>query len=108
MNEIALQSNVSIEIFEKDLPVSEGTRSVCEILGLDPLYSANEGKVIVVCSRRDAERILTKMKKHPYGKQGCIIGQVTDSNAGKVLMTTCIGGKRIIDMLSGEQLPRIC
>jgi hydrogenase expression/formation protein HypE len=108
LNEIARQSNVSIEIDEQKIPVASSTRSVCEILGLDPLYIANEGKVVVICSEKDAEKILKTMRKHQYGKNSCIIGKVAQQPGGKVFMTTAIGGHRIIDMLAGEQLPRIC
>lgn len=108
LNEIARQSNVSIEIKERDLPVAGSTQSVCEILGLDPLYSANEGKVVVICAAADANRILEKMRTHPYGRESRIIGSVSRENPGKVFVKTMIGGKRIIDMLAGEQLPRIC
>jgi hydrogenase expression/formation protein HypE len=108
LNEIARQSKISIEIIEQDLPVARETKSLCEILGLDPLYIANEGKVIVICAKQDADKVLKKMRAHRYGKQSCIIGKVSQDHAGKVIMSTCIGGKRIIDMLTGEQLPRIC
>jgi hydrogenase expression/formation protein HypE len=108
LNEIARQSKVSIELDEQHLPLADGTRSVCEILGLDPLYIANEGKVIIICGPHDAKKVFKKMQSHPYGKQSSIIGKVSKVHAGKVFLTTCIGGQRIIDMLAGEQLPRIC
>ncbi len=108
LNEIALQSQAGIRIFEKDLPVAAGVQGVCEILGLDPIYVANEGKFVLFCRPRHAEIILSILHIHPYGKNARIIGQVIDQPKGKVVMETLIGGQRMIDMLAGEQLPRIC
>ena len=108
LNEIAIQSGVGIKIIEKDLPVTPEVQGVCEILGLDPLYVANEGKVLIFCAAKRVDAILHVLQTHPYGKNSCIIGQVVDQPKGKVFMETRIGGQRLIDMLAGEQLPRIC
>ena len=108
LNEIALQSQVGIRIFEEDLPVAAEVQGVCEILGLDPIYVANEGKFVLFCRPQQAEIILSILHIHPYGKNARIIGQVIDQPKGKVVMETLIGGQRLIDMLAGEQLPRIC
>ena len=108
LNEIALSSNVEIEIDEENIPVQEGVRAACEILGYDPLYLANEGKLVAFVSPEIAPEVLKKMRKNKYGKKSKIIGRVIKKSEGKVYLCTTIGGKRIVDMLSGEQLPRIC
>ena len=108
LNEIALSSNVEIEIDEENIPVQEGVRAACEILGYDPLYLANEGKLVAFVSPEIAPEVLKKMRKNKYGKESKIIGRVIKKSEGKVYLCTTIGGKRIVDMLSGEQLPRIC
>ncbi|NVM57309.1 MAG: hydrogenase expression/formation protein HypE [Desulfobacterales bacterium] len=108
LNEIALQSNVGIELIEDQIPLREGVVGACEILGLDPLYIANEGKLIAFVAPEDADKILNCMKAHPYGNEAAIIGRVASENRGRVFMRTGVGGTRILDMLSGEQLPRIC
>ncbi len=108
LNEIASQSNVGIRLIEKNLPISAPVRSVCEILGLDPLYIANEGKVLVFVSKSHVEDLLVLMSNHPYGENACVIGQVTAEPKAKVILETSIGGNRLIDMLTGEQFPRIC
>ncbi len=108
LNEIALQSNVGIELAEDQIPVREGVEGACELLGLDPLYLANEGKLIAFVDPAEAETVLDAMKKNPYGREATVIGRVAADNAGKVFMKTGIGGTRILDMLAGEQLPRIC
>ena len=108
LNEIAHQSEVGIELTEEKIPVREEVRSVCEFLGLDPLFVANEGKLIVIVPKEDAEAALKTMREAPYGENAAIIGTVTDENKGVVEMTTPFGGKRLIDWLDGEQLPRIC
>jgi hydrogenase expression/formation protein HypE len=108
LNEIARQSQVGIEIWEEALPLHAGVLAAAEILGLDPLYIANEGKLIALLPETQAEAVLTAMKETPYGREAALIGQVKDENPGKVVMQTFIGGKRLLDMLSGEQLPRIC
>jgi len=108
LNEIAEQSGVSIRIDEEKIPVREEVASACEMLGLDPLYVANEGKLIAAVAPEDAEKILEQMKKHRYGRDAAIIGEVKEENPGRVVMKTGLGTTRIIDMLVGEPLPRIC
>ena len=108
LNEIATQSGVGIRIFEADLPVSKPALAASEILGLDPLYLANEGKCLIIAPPEDAPFILSNMKQHRHGKKARIIGEVTSGNPGRVLLKTKVGGNRILAMLTGEQLPRIC
>jgi len=108
LNEIALSSNVEIEIDEENISVQEGVKAACEILGYDPLYLANEGKLVAFVSPEVAPEVLKKMRKNKFGKESKIIGRVTKKSEGKVYLRTTIGGKRIVDMLTGEQLPRIC
>ena len=108
LNEIADQSGIGIHLFEDALPISKPVSAVSEILGIDPLYVANEGKCLVFVAREDAEAVLSSMKEHPFGKNSAIIGEVTDQNVGKVLLKTKVGGTRILPVLTGEQLPRIC
>ncbi len=108
LNEFALTADIGIRINEASIPVREEVRSVCEILGLDPLYLANEGKLIVVVEKEKAETVLLAMKSHPTGKNACIIGEVMRTNLGIVCLKTTFGTERIVDMLVGEQLPRIC
>jgi hydrogenase expression/formation protein HypE len=108
LNEVASRSGVGIHLFEEDVPISPSVAAACEILGLDPLYVANEGKCLVIVSREEAKKVLRVMKKNIYGKRSRIIGEVTTENPRRVLMKTKIGGTRILSMLRGEQLPRIC
>lgn len=108
LNEIVRSSSVGIRIFEDSVPVNGAVMSACEILGIDPYYVANEGKCIVVVAPDDADKVLDTMKRHPHGKGSCIIGEVIDEEPGRVLVKTTIGGTRILSMLTGEQLPRIC
>jgi hydrogenase expression/formation protein HypE len=108
LKEIALQSDVSITLNEAALPLKGAVRGVCAVLGLDPLYVANEGKVLVFVAPDAAERILEKMRRHPLGAESAMIGEVTSPGGGKVRMETVVGGMRAVEMLSGEQLPRIC
>jgi hydrogenase expression/formation protein HypE len=108
LNEIASKSNVGIVIDEKKVPIRESVRGICELLGLDPLYLANEGKLIAICPPDEAELLLQTMKGHPLGRNAEIIGRVTDENPKKVILQTLIGGHRILDMLTGGQFPRIC
>ncbi len=108
LNELAQSGNIGVEIWESEIPIPEPVKAACEMLGLDPLYVANEGKLIAVVSAEDAEKILEAMKKNPLGKEAKIIGEITEEHPGVVLMKTSIGGKRVVDMLAGEQLPRIC
>ncbi len=106
--ELAESKNFGIEIEENALPVNENVRGMCELLGFDPLYVANEGKVLIVVGKEDAENVLSALKENELGKDAAIIGEVVDEHRGKAWLTTGIGGRRIIDMLAGEQLPRIC
>jgi len=108
LNEIAQQSKVGIRIDEDAIPVREEVLAACEMLGLDPLYIANEGKLIAIMPPSDAKAVLKAMKKHPYGREAAIIGKVTDEKPGRVVMNTRIGSSRIVDMLTGDPLPRIC
>jgi len=108
LNEIASMSNVGMVIEEENIPVRESVRGICELLGLDPLYLANEGKLIAICPADDAERLLEVMKDHPLGEHGQVIGRVTGENPKRVILHTVIGGHRILDMLTGTQYPRIC
>ena len=93
---------------EAQIPISEEVKGACEILGLDPLYVANEGKLLAILPAADADRVLAAMRAHPLGQEAAIIGEVTADHPGYVLMKTRVGGTRVVDMLSGEQLPRIC
>jgi len=106
--ELNEKRDFGIEIREDDIPVAENVRGLCELLGFDPLYVANEGKVVMVVDKADAGKALGIMKADPLGRQSSVIGTVSDQHPGRVWMITSIGGKRIVDMLSGEQLPRIC
>ena len=108
LNEIAMSSKVGIRIYEEKLPVKDEVAGICELLGFDPLYIANEGKLIAFVEQDDAEDVLSAMKKDKYGKDASVIGEVVSDSPGKVFMQTRIGGSRIVDMLTGEQLPRIC
>lgn len=109
LNEIAAQSKVSIELVETDIPVMQEVRSACEILGFDPMYIANEGKVIIILPHDQAKSAIDALHAHPLGKKAVIIGRVIKTTGTpRVTMKTTIGGTRIVDMLSGEMLPRIC
>ncbi|MGB7922572.1 MAG: hydrogenase expression/formation protein HypE [Pyrinomonadaceae bacterium] len=108
LNEIALSSEVCIEIEEDLVPVREEVKGACEILGLDPLYVANEGKLIAIVAAGVAESLVARMRENRYGRDACIIGEVKAEPQGIVAMRTGFGGTRIVDMLAGEQLPRIC
>ena len=108
LNEIAQQSNVEIQIEEDALPISGAVRGFCEILGIEPLYMANEGKVLIFVPEKNSDEVISTMRSHPLGKNSRLIGRVTRKNYPQVLLRTSIGSTRILDMLSGEQLPRIC
>ncbi len=108
LNEIADASQVAIEIDEAATPIRQEVKAFCEILGLDPLYLANEGKVVAITPPEEAEAALAAMKAHPLGGGAAMVGAVAEGQAGRVTMQTVFGGKRIVDMLVGEQLPRIC
>jgi hydrogenase expression/formation protein HypE len=108
LNEISLSSEVYIEIHEERIPVREEVKGACEILGLDPLYVANEGRLVAIVAAEIAEPLVTRMRENVYGRDACIIGEVKREPQGIVAMRTGFGGTRIVDMLVGEQLPRIC
>lgn len=106
--DIARASNVGIRLREDALPIGREVRGACDLLGLDPITIANEGKVLVFCRAADTANVLAAMKEHPLGKQACVIGDVSDKPPGVALLHTTIGSERIIDMPTGEDLPRIC
>ncbi len=108
LNEIAHQSGVGIHLDEAAIPVKPEVDAACELLGLDPLNIANEGKLIAVCAAEDADRLLTAMRAHPQGREVSLIGRVVEDANAFVQMKTRFGGRRMVDWLSGEQLPRIC
>ena len=108
LTEIAQSARVGMLLNEALIPISEEVKGACEILGLDPLYVANEGKLLAFVAARDVDPVLSAMKSHVLGQQAAVIGEVTPDHPGLVMMKTRIGGIRVVDMLSGEQLPRIC
>ena len=108
LNELARQSKAGIVVEEAKIPVKEEVKAACELLGLDPIYIANEGKIVAVVDTVDADKILARVKQNSYGRDAAIIGEVTKEHPGKVIMKTKLGPSRIVDMLSGELLPRIC
>lgn len=108
LTEIAQAGKAGILLDEASIPISEEVKGACEILGLDPLYVANEGKLLAIVAAQDVDLLLSTMKSHPLGQQAAVIGEVTSDHPGLVMMKTRIGGTRVVDMLSGEQLPRIC
>ena len=108
LNEIAMQSGVGIGVQEDAIPVLPAVRGACELLGLDPLYVANEGKLVAFCGAGDADVLLAAMRAHPFGRCAAIVGRCTDDPYHFVQMQTSFGGNRIVDWLAGEQLPRIC
>jgi hydrogenase expression/formation protein HypE len=108
LSEIAQSAHVGVHLEEARIPISEEVKGACEILGLDPLYVANEGKLLAIVSADKAGPVLAAMRAHPLGEKAAVIGSVTDNHPGFVTMKTRIGGTRVVEMLSGEQLPRIC
>ncbi|OQW99406.1 MAG: hydrogenase expression/formation protein HypE [Desulfobacteraceae bacterium A6] len=108
LNEIAEKSNAGIKIYENKIPVKNEVKGICELLGFDPLYIANEGKLLAFVSPEDADMVLSAVREDEFGKDACIIGEVVSGHPGKVFLETGIGGVRMVDMLTGEQLPRIC
>lgn len=108
LNEIAGQSGVGMMLHEKAIPVKPVVAAACELLGLDPLCVANEGKLIAICAGADAERLLAAMRAHPLARDAAVIGEVTADDHHFVQLTTAFGGRRIVDWLAGDQLPRIC
>jgi hydrogenase expression/formation protein HypE len=108
LNEIAQQSGVGMLLAEGAIPIRQEVNAACELLGLDPLHLANEGKLLAVCARDDAERLLAAMRADPHGKDAAIIGEVVEDDHRFVQIETTFGGKRLLDWLVGEALPRIC
>jgi len=108
LNEIAESANVGIAIREESIPIGEGVKGACEILGLDPLYVANEGKLIAFVPPEKVDTVLAAMHANTDGKDALVVGEVVADHPGTVVMKSRIGGSRVVDMLSGEQLPRIC
>jgi len=108
LNEIAARSAVGMELDERSVPVRPEVRGACEMLGLDPLYVANEGKLVAIVSPAAAETALAALRGHPLGREARVIGRVTEEHRGLVVMRTSLGTSRIVDMLAGDQLPRIC
>ena len=109
LNELAVQAGFDVEIEEAKIPVTEDVRGAAEILGLDPLYLANEGRFVIICTGEKSEEIISLLRKYEVSDTAQIIGNITSkAKPGKVVLTTEYGSRRIIDMPSGEQLPRIC
>jgi hydrogenase expression/formation protein HypE len=108
LNELAAASKVGVKLDEATIPVRADVRGACEILGLDPLYVANEGKLVAVVAPGEAERLVAAMRTHPLGRDAAVIGEVVTAHPGMVTLRSLIGGERVVAMLSGEQLPRIC
>ncbi len=108
LNEIARQSDAGIKLYEDKIPLKDQVRGICEMLGLDPLYMANEGKMIIILPRDSAEKVLNILKNEKLGQNSSIIGEVTGEHRGRVTMKTVTGGSRIVDVPVGDQLPRIC
>jgi len=108
LNEIAEKSKMGIRIFETQIPLKNEVAATCELLGFDPLYLANEGKLLAFVAGPDADAVLAAIRDNPFGKDATIIGEVVEDHQGRVILETRIGGSRIVDMLAGEQLPRIC
>ena len=108
LNEIAEKSQTGIRIYEDRIPLKNEVAATCELLGFDPLYLANEGKLLAFVLPSDTDAVLAAIRENPFGKDATVIGEVVEDHSAKVIMETCIGGSRIVDMLAGEQLPRIC
>ena len=106
--EVAQDHSLGINLNETTIPMTEGTRGICELLGFDPLYVANEGKVVMIVDQADAEMVIQVLKQDNLGASSAVIGEVVSDHPGKVILNTSIGGTRIVDMLTGAQLPRIC
>jgi hydrogenase expression/formation protein HypE len=108
LNELAAASRVGVVLDEAAIPVRPEVHAACELLGLDPLYVANEGKLIAVVPPDDADRVLGAMRAHPLGRGAAVIGRVVAEHPGLVVLNSLVGGERVVTMLAGEQLPRIC
>jgi len=107
-NELARQSQVALELWETSIPVHGSVHVACELLGLDPIYVANEGKMLIAVAPESADSVLGALKKHPLGAEAAVIGRALDGPPGRVFLKTAAGTTRILDMPPGEQLPRIC
>jgi len=107
-NEFAEEGGFSLHLNEAALPIADAVRGACEILGLDPLYLANEGKLAVIVPAEQCEVLLAAMRKHPLGRDAVVIGEVGAQRKGLVTLRSRFGGERVVDLLQGEQLPRIC
>jgi hydrogenase expression/formation protein HypE len=108
LNELAVASNVGIEFDEEKVPIHTAVNAACEMLGLDPFYIANEGKLVAFVPAAHADKILAVMKNNEYGREAALIGHVTADHPGLVVAKTAIGGSRVVDLPAGELLPRIC
>lgn len=108
LNELAEASRVGVQLNEQAIPMRKEVHAACEMLGLDPLYVANEGKLMAVVAPEHADRLLDTMRRHPLGRNAAIIGRIVDDHPGMVVMRTLVGGERVVTMIAGEQLPRIC
>ncbi len=108
LSELVSGKPFGLLVDETSIQVKNNVRGLCEMLGFDPLYVANEGKVVMVVGKEDADKVLSKLRNHPLGKDASIIGEITENHPGTAWLETLVGGKRIIEMLSGHQLPRIC
>jgi hydrogenase expression/formation protein HypE len=108
LNEIASQAGVGVRLDEVSIPIDDEVRGACEILGFDPLYVANEGKCLAIVARKSADRLLETMRRHELGSRAAIVGEIVEDHPGRVMLRSRIGGQRVVDMLGGEQLPRIC
>ncbi len=108
LNEVAKKAGLGIELLQSKIPVDEQVEGACEMLGLDPLYVANEGKFLAIVSKEMAEKALEILRRDPKGKKAAIIGEIVENHAGQVILKSHIGGRRVVNMLPGEQLPRIC
>lgn len=106
--ELAEDHHLGIEVYERQIPVRNEVRGICEAFGFDPLYLANEGKVVIVAGEKECGQVLDILKKNPLGTESTVIGEITGEHPGKVVLNTAIGGRRIMDRLAGDQLPRIC
>ncbi|HXQ37566.1 MAG TPA: AIR synthase-related protein, partial [Anaerolineales bacterium] len=105
---IAQSAKVGMLLDESSIPISEEVKGACEILGLDPLYVANEGKLLAIVEAQDADQVLQVLRSQSLATEAALIGEVVNEHPGLIMMKTRVGGTRVVDMLSGEQLPRIC
>jgi hydrogenase expression/formation protein HypE len=108
LSELSNGRELGLQIDESSIRINEKVNGMCEILGFDPLYVANEGKIVIIVDKKDAENVVDALRDDPLGKESRIIGEITSDHPGKAWIKTVIGGNRILDMLAGEQLPRIC